>query len=718
MKTIDLHCHTKATKSGDAKSRNVTPDDFAKEISCAGIEIAAITNHNLFDLDQFRELVAATDGIAQVWPGVELDVKRGGERWHMLVVCNPDSAEEFSSRLSQLVNGLRPDDVLLEFDDIWEAFLPVDALFISHAHKEPGISERAMREIISQAGREKWRLFFEPTSLLSVGIMANHGLNMIIGSDVQNWKTYSEDYNEDKRCVLRLDVDGFRQFCLLAQRDEAVVDTLLNSRESRVMRVFPHKDVSFMLPIYQDVNVIFGQKGTGKTEIVQSLLREYEHLGIKCSTYSGGQKASDFDRLLDTSDMKREPGKFGRSNCEDEIKRITEWTDEAPIPIDKYRLWLTTRSNSKKKKRFKLSESQELPQVTTGSYEKTRKDACIAGKFVSDFEAQRLGKYLLEEEGAVLEKLLKKLSALIHDEKEDQFVNLASIDMANTALGQIKSLIDKKSETVSKPGKCGLHSFVTRRIELHTLVKNVLDNLSPDKRESPAYLGQLEDKGALSLISRWRYLTDGRGSVAGEYSASGTKISDLRKWRNALKNIITEVFSEDLPDAIAEFAKLSSETGITSLDKFIGTSKFIRIDGQSEEYAPSDGEKGILLLERRLNAEADVYLLDEPENGMSNLYIDSIIRPIIIDLARKRRTVVIATHNANLAVRTLPYQSVYREHVQGEEYRTYLGNPFTNRLCDLNKQAEDIGWAERSMRTLEGGEEAFYSRKTIYEAGE
>lgn len=129
-------------------------------------------------------------------------------------------------------------------------------------------------------------------------------------------------------------------------------------------------------------------------------------------------------------------------------------------------------------------------------------------------------------------------------------------------------------------------------------------------------------------------------------------------------------------------------------------------------------EKGILLLERKLNADAEVYLLDEPENGMSNLYIDSIVRPIIVDLARSRKTVIIATHNANIAVRTLPYQSVYREHVEGNEYRTYIGNPFINRLIDLDGRADDIGWAECSMRTLEGGSEAFYSRMTIYEAGE
>ena len=123
------------------------------------------------------------------------------------------------------------------------------------------------------------------------------------------------------------------------------------------------------------------------------------------------------------------------------------------------------------------------------------------------------------------------------------------------------------------------------------------------------------------------------------------------------------------------------------------------------------------MIEKSLRDAADVYLLDEPELGMSNLYIDSVIRPIVQDLAKCGRIVILSTHNANLAVRTLPYQSVYREHVGGDRYRTYLGNPFLDTLREREDLSEPIRWAETSMATLEGGPEAFYDRLSIYEAG-
>lgn len=718
MKVIDLHCHTIAAKTGDAPTRTVTPELFAEQLSAAGVEIAAITNHNLFDISQYRNLVSASRGIAQVWPGVELDVTRDGEHWHMIVVCDPNEAEVFSTELARLVGGKKPDDVKLDFDSVWETFLPIGALFISHSHKSPGISDTEMEKIIANAGDEKWRLFFETANLLSVGIMANHGLNMIIGSDVHDWNSYSQSYCADRQCVLRLDIESFGQFCLLAQRDEAVVETLLGSKGPTIMHASPHSSVHFDLPIYQDINVIFGQKGTGKTEIIKSIYKEYQRQGTNCSKYFGGQKTSDFDELLATSGMKRDPSMFRRSNCENEIKAIAGWTDETPTAIEKYLMWYTTRDNNKKKCRFRLSEAQDLPVPSSTDYERAKEDSRIIEEFLPQYSERKLCSYLSADDAEELEKLLRALSAGALKKKTELYIDTESARMTNTALEAIKSLIDRKSDTLSKPGKCGLYSFVLKRIKLLSLVNSVLENLSPKTIEQSDYLGKLEDKGTLELVSQWRYLTQDKGSKAAEYSDSGAKISDLKKWRKALETIQEKAFDEGLPDAIAEFASIVEESGIASLDKFIGTDKFVRIKGKTTRYSPSDGEKGILLLERQLNTDADVYLLDEPENGMSNLYIDTVIRPILTNLARSRKTVIIATHNANLAVRTLPYQSIYREHVEGDTYRTYLGNPFSNRLKDIEGAADDLKWATCSLKTLEGGEEAFYSRKTIYEAGE
>ena len=77
---IDLHCHTKKVKTGDAYTRNVTKDKFFQKIIEARVEIVAITNHNQFDYEQYKEFKDITAGNCDIWPGIELDILGNADR--------------------------------------------------------------------------------------------------------------------------------------------------------------------------------------------------------------------------------------------------------------------------------------------------------------------------------------------------------------------------------------------------------------------------------------------------------------------------------------------------------------------------------------------------------------------------------------------------------------------------------------------------------------
>ena len=72
---IDLHCHTIKAKSGDG-GRDIDPAGLAEALAGNQVGIAAITNHNLFDLSIFKQCVAeaSAKGI-DLWPGIELDIR-------------------------------------------------------------------------------------------------------------------------------------------------------------------------------------------------------------------------------------------------------------------------------------------------------------------------------------------------------------------------------------------------------------------------------------------------------------------------------------------------------------------------------------------------------------------------------------------------------------------------------------------------------------------
>lgn len=192
-------------------------------------------------------------------------------------------------------------------------------------------------------------------------------------------------------------------------------------------------------------------------------------------------------------------------------------------------------------------------------------------------------------------------------------------------------------------------------------------------------------------------------------------INKLKRVKELLKDLSKQWFANDISSVLSELKEICDKEGIVSTSSFLGLSKQTILEN-GEEYNPSSGEKSILLLQKVLNTAADAYLLDEPELGMGNSYIDSTIRPQLVALAKQRKIVVVATHNANLAVRTLPYCSILRTHDSGV-YSTYVGNPFNDHLVNILNKDDIKSWAFESMHTLEGGHEAFYERKEIYESG-
>lgn len=707
---IDLHCHTKAIKRGDGQKRNVDAATFVSRVSSAGVGIVAITNHNAFDLDQYNEFVCAANDAFQIWPGVELDMTSGaeGSHWHMLVVCSPSNATVLDGIIKNLLTGSSPNNCLLKFSDVRDAFQAIDALFISHCHdKRPFVTEAELKEIFN-AENGPWNYFFEPRTLITVGIMASHGWNMMLGSDIKDWAEYPNcDLPQ-----LRLAVDSFEQFALLAKRDNTTIQTILEKVSPVTMLAHPHADVDVRLPIFKEVNVIFGQKGTGKSEIAKSLENLVVAQGHTCSSYLGNQKTSQFDALLQAKSVPREPSSLGLVDFKDSVEKICNLEEGLPIPLDGFIDWAKTEGNNEKKSRFSISRCTDLPVRSTDDYEHHSRCYSDVSLFADAARNGAYREYLSAEDEASLNLLLGKLQDRIRDKRNGEFVGRKSELLANKSLHILKMEIDRKSSTKSIPGSVGYFEFARERLALMRAVRVIRDTFEPKERKTYDYLGRFDDKGVVNLVTAYRLL--GPSSRTAEFT---DRIGELKEWKKRFDALSGSFEAGNVAACRSDFSDYVAQTGIDSVGAFIGVRRFVELASTGSPYDPSDGEKGILLLERVLNQETDWYVLDEPEAGMSNSYIDGVIRPLVVKLGKAGKTIVIATHNANLAVRTLPYSSIYREHQNGQEYKTYIGNPFIDKLVNIDDPSDVVPWSGKSMEVLEGGEEAFFERMRIYEAG-
>lgn len=706
---IDLHCHTKKVKTGDAYTRNVTKDKFFQKVIEAEVKIIAITNHNQFDYMQYKEFKDVTEGYCDIWPGVELDIigkadqKGNCKRGHLIVIANPKNVELFNTQVQELVNDEDVNTFQIGVKKVYETLGKCDCIYIPHFHKEPKLSDEDIQEL-GELLPDSSRLFKETSDYRSLGVFSNFDYSVIIGSDVQDWNKYETSKFAD----IRLPVQTFEQFCLLAKKDVQIIDTLLNQKRKKEIPVSPYKKVNFKLPFYEDINIIFGQKGTGKTEILESLKKYYIENGIAMESYKGNEKDSDFSKMLKVNDIIATPDKLQLDSMRQQFIDVYNWKEELPTSFEKYISWMETKDNNKNKGRMKITECVHIEEGVRDR--KLESDYKYLKEFTeSTFEKIDIEKYLDEQERTTLMLLLGKLCENINDAKMQKWNSDKSIKLTNWSIDKIKAIADKCSDTISKPSSVGFYDFAMGRFKLFENVEEICSTFSVEDKVEKEYLGNLEEKGDIYIQTRYRMLT--KESRTDEFKQG---ITVLRNCKLVIDGIKKAVLAENISEEVSKFQEFYDD-GIKDIGAFIGVSKETALEN-GEIYRPSNGERGILLMQKLLDSESDVYILDEPELGMGNSYITSNILPKLTDLAKRRKTVIIATHNANIAVGTLPYISILRTHENGI-YKTYVGNSFYDELRNIDDETDTKNWTQESMHTLEGGKTAFYDRKDIYESG-
>lgn len=704
---IDLHCHTIKTKNSDGVNRNVDVETFSKYMKDLDIKIVAITNHNYFDLEQYNEFSEKVKETTKVWPGIELDIKQSPKNGHMIVICDPKNKEEFSKIFDMAKD--KADNYSIDIKDLGEKTKKLNCIYICHYYKKkPEIIDDIIHDI-EKSGIDETRIFKEPSNYKTLGIFATFNNNVIIGSDVQDWNKYEECNFSN----LKLDVDSFNQFLLLSKKEPTIITTLLNKKNKEKFIMKPHNSVSLSIELYEDINVIFGDKGTGKTEMLKSLEQSMINKNMNVVTYYGNEKDSEFDKLINKDDYDIADTNLFNEKVKEAFEYIYSWNDIDPTSLKDYVEWYETKDNNENKKTLKVCDLLNLDVVDTKIYNKETDRLNKIDDFTEYINNDNSNYGLSDQEFIQLKDLLKKIKANQSIFKKNAWIDKCSIDLVNYSIDKIKNITAMHSQSKSVPSETGISKYIKNRLCLKEnidIILNYLNNTTDIIKEK--YLGNLVDKGNIYKYTKFKLLdSNGEKSVASEFNVN--KITDLREIKKILELCKENIYNDVLIENIEELKSL--DLIIKDGLEFIGVTKYVGVES-GNAYKPSQGEKSMLLLNLKLNQDADNYILDEPELSLGNQYISSTIVPILNKLANARKRIVIATHNANIAVRTLPYLSILRTHNNGVYY-TYLGNPFTNNLIDIDNEENILDWKEESLNILEGGEEAFEERSFVYEAG-
>ena len=289
----DFHLHTRKDKEFKYTGEdNSFVSDYVNKLESEKIKIGVITNHNKFDLQEYKALKkAANKKDIFILPGVELSVKDGKNGVHTLIVFNPEDwikngenhIDSFLTAAFQGISNRENENTCCNFD-INTLLVELEKLnkdyFIVFAHIEQRsglIEECGGGRLSSLAQNHEFKK--RVLGLQKLRTFDNK-------SKIKNWFGYEVAFVEgsDPKNISEIG-KGETSFIKIGEYSFEAVKFALQDYESRVLRDLPicnHgyiKSASFKggrldsvkIPFSNELNSLIGIRGSGKSSILETI---------------------------------------------------------------------------------------------------------------------------------------------------------------------------------------------------------------------------------------------------------------------------------------------------------------------------------------------------------------------------------------------------------------------------------------------------------------
>jgi predicted ATPase len=672
MKKIDFHMHTVSTISD--RPFEFSLDILKHYVNAASLDAIAITNHNMFDLAQFRMIKDALS--IDVFPGIEIDL----EGCHLLLIADDKELVDFNSRCTRITSEIPTKDVSITFEKLSEIFTDLNKyILIPHYQKSPEISPETLKKFGS----------------------------LITAGEVTSPKKFIYCLNDEKFLVpvcfsdLRIDkrlqnIPARQTYLDLGILSLSSIKTCLRDKQKVFLTESDgHKFFDALnngLKLSTGLNVIVGERSTGKSHTLDEISEQCEEVKIKyIRQFALLERDQDEDIRTFSENINRSQSAITEEYLI-ELKSVIEDVIDIDIheneraaenyisSLKKHATETEKHDAFSKAKLFNESEFtdsdtnaiRDLVSSVTNLLENSEYRSTIES-FVNISDLQALAVALINTHNTEQELLLKKryLNDLLISVKNDLRVRSASHPIEDFDF--YKYLIDRK--------KVEKFSLVVER------VKKEKEILRADIQGYQRVARRVPYKGAQELKNMSKKVA----SFAGAYSKYGSPYDYL----SMLLNI------ENLE--------------VVELYKY-----FVRIDYEilnSDGFRVSGGERSEYRLLREIkNAQRyDMLMLDEPESSFDNLFLLKKANALIKDIS-KTMPVIVVTHSSTVGASIKPDYIVYTKKVidaNGVSYELYSGYPTDSSLTGLDGSL--IKNHEVLMNSLEAGETSYIERGIGYE---
>lgn len=657
VKRIDLHVHT--IPSPLDREFEFGLDVLLERVKLNRLDAIALTNHNLFDMDNYREVQKALPSNVCVLPGIEVSI----ENYHALVIADPDQVDSFAQACSK-VPIVQPDDDGMSDEEFLALFGDGSYLVIPHYKKRPAISSSSLAKL------------GDVTTALEV-------------SSDKKW--YAENKSSDKPIVLFSDFRCEKDSKALwgrytyANMGEVTFDSLrLVFRDKAKFSITEregHIELAPDLFASSSLNVVVGERSSGKTYLL--------------------------DRINESCD----PDDVVYVRQFDIVKNAEEKTfeeklnaEEASIKADYYEPMTVVSS-----------AVMDLPsRETTLKDIKDYRDGLIqyADSVARDDEYSKCPIYsagnIAVESSRPEEEVVKAVIALLKDNPLS--VEIEEI-VGRTALISLLRVAITRYKAKALRCKCiALANKITTRVKksLATESSRPACPISPmvEVARRKAYIGRLA-----SLRGATKNETIVSTRQIGKFKRSVKRIPyrDATALKAALDTNASLAGALQLEDT--EFVeRVLAAQGVSDISKAFFDMTVNLENERGEEV--SGGQKAEYLFFRALDRAAthDIVLIDEPESSFDNPFLNELIASELKRLSAKS-TVFIATHNNVLGVSIKPDGIVFTKYEDGV-HRVYACDS-TDALM-RSPDGRTVKRSEVLLQLMEAGNEAYKERRPYY----
>lgn len=674
MKKCDLHIHTISTASDSNFMFSI--EALADYTSQMHIDVIAITNHNIFDPHQFRDIVTRLGNDITVFPGIEINLEGG----HILLIASNNSSEldDFTSKCKQVSALIIDPTTQLSIEQFEKIFAPFSKyLLIPHYDKEPKLPRRIIDHLADNI------TVGEVTSVKKFLYMLKNTeeqLSPVLFSDYR--PTDSGIPYPTRQTYLDIDEVNLRSIkaCLMDKKK-----VKLSSDGNERFTIF---DDGLLLST--GLNIMLGKRSSGKTYTLNRI----------AEAYSGKIKYIKQFELLETGAGTEQFNSQIKISQEQKTKAYLKEFEEIVQDI----LQMPT---------------QEQDDHDLDTFIKTLKE-CADTSVTNDVYSRTVlyneSLYHIQAEEPI-KKLLDSVIELLENETyndiiskyitKDQLKSLFSDLYARYELICIKNAIQKETNTIINNIKEALQiqsaAPMVSRIDFYSIAEHhhkrrLFETISSEIKK-PRTISK-EKVGNFTIdISTHPY----------------ANASDMKYGKQIS---LVDAFNVYKTQSACSFLESLKTAGVDSKVMYTLFAKVEYKILNSSGFPVSGGERSEFNFMQKIKDSqlCDILIIDEPESSFDNVFLNKEINTFLKDMSQ-RMPVIISTHNNTIGASIKPDYILYTEkHINENkeiEFRIYEGSPTSEYLKTID--GNEIQNYLITIDSLEAGDSAYNERKRIYE---